>query len=71
MNKDEVLRIINDFVKQQGSQATAAKKIGISRAYMNDIIRCRRYPGNKVLSAFGIHKTTTYLVKNKHAKGDI
>lgn len=52
-----------DFLKCMCSgsgQKAAAKRLGISPQYLNDIIRKRREPGDKVLKALKLKKVISY-----------
>lgn len=46
------------------NQKEAAKTLGISPQYLNDILRYRREPGLKVLSALGLRKIVLYTDDN-------
>ena len=51
---------ISDFVLKSASQKAAAAALGISPQYLNDILRCRREPGKKVLAALGYERLVFY-----------
>lgn len=57
---DEVRRRLQQQVDSHGSQTAAAQHLGVSLAYLNDVIRGRREPGEKLLTPIGIQKVTIY-----------
>lgn len=52
----EVLDALRDAVSAAGSQRTYAARIGVSQAYLADVLHCRRSPGERVLSALGLKR---------------
>ncbi len=60
LGKDEVLEMISSLVLEKGSQAEAAKHLGISGAYLGDILKNNREPGAKVLDALGLERITVF-----------
>lgn len=42
------------------TQAKVAKDLGITQAYLNDILRGKRDPGEKLLAALGLQRRITY-----------
>ncbi len=62
MNKDELIAYIQSTIdeKYAGSQAAFAQNKGMSAAYVNDVLRGRREPGQKILSAVGVKKVVSY-----------
>lgn len=45
-----------------GGQAAWADKHGISRAYVNDVLKFRRLPGDKITKALGLEKALLWRV---------
>jgi len=60
MNKTAFNAALAKFVKQAGSQTVAAKRLGVSGAYLSDVIHERREPGEKILSALGLKRVVNY-----------
>lgn len=60
MPSEQFIEEVVDFVLKSGSQKVAAAALGISPQYLNDIIRCRRDPGKKVLEALGYERLVFY-----------
>lgn len=47
------------------SQRLAAKQLGVSQQYLNDVLRLRKEPGAKILDALGLERVVTYRWKLK------
>jgi hypothetical protein len=62
MNKDELIAYIHSIINEryQGSQIGFAQDHDISAAYVNDALRGRRDPGQKILEAVGVERVVTY-----------
>lgn len=54
----EVLAALREAVDAAGSQRTYAASIGVSQAYLGDVLHGRRHPGERVLSALGLRRIT-------------
>lgn len=52
----EVLDALREAVNASGSQRTYAARIGVSQAYLGDVLHGRRSPGERVLSALGLRR---------------
>lgn len=52
--------ILARTVAKYGTQAAAADALGVSPAYLSDLMQGKREPGPKVLHALGLEKVTTY-----------
>lgn len=58
---DDVRRQIRADMESLGwTQAECAAHFGISAAYLNDVLCCRREPGKKLLDALGLERVTYY-----------
>lgn len=62
MNKDELIAYIQSVIDTEygGSQAAFAQDKEMSAAYVNDVLRNRREPGQKILDAVGVERVVTY-----------
>lgn len=63
LTRQDVIILIEELVQEEGSQAAAAKRIGITPSYVGDVLRGTREPGPAILSFFGIEKETVYRKK--------
>ena len=57
---EHILAELKVLIAEEGSQARFAKKHNIAEAYLSDILRGNRNPGDKVLSAMGYKQQTVY-----------
>ena len=57
MTTPEFLEFLKAEVKKMGSLRTAARKIGVSAAYLSDILNAKQPAGAKVCRAFGVVRT--------------
>ena len=54
----EVLAALREAVDAAGSQRTYASSIGVSQAYLGDVLHGRRAAGDRVLAALGMRRIT-------------
>jgi len=57
----EVIRRLRLEVEIEGTQRAYAKSIGVSPAFLNDILLGKREPSGKVLEHLGLAKVTGYV----------
>lgn len=60
MTADKVRQQLTAHALIDGSQSALAKKIGCSRAFLNDIILGKREPSGKVLTYLGLQRRVSY-----------
>ena len=60
MTIEAFLRRLRMVVKRYGSQLKAARALGVSPAYLNDVLQRRREPGPKLLRPMGIRSRVEY-----------
>jgi len=58
--KQKVIDNLNAVVLASGSQSAAADVLGVSRAYLSDVLAGKREPGRKILRAINYEKVTAY-----------
>ena len=51
MNLDEFVKSVRARIAEEESQKAYAEKLGISQAYLTDVLKKRRTPGEKFLKA--------------------
>lgn len=56
-----VISHLRGLVSTYASQAECAKALGISGAYLSDILQLRRDPGPAVLKALGFERQIVYV----------
>lgn len=62
---NEVMAALRDAVAAAGSQRAAAAKMGVSQAYLADVIHGRRAIGTRVLAALGFQRVTLIVPTSK------
>lgn len=60
MTNDDVIRLLWQHVHKYGQQAILAKKIGITPAYLHDVLNGRREPAGKILEYLELKRVVTY-----------
>lgn len=60
MTIDEVRLILAEACRKAGSQVAWAKANGVSQAYVNDVLRLKREPGDAILQGLGLERATVY-----------
>jgi hypothetical protein len=60
MTDDDVIERLREACQQAGSQRMWADKHNISGAYVNDVLRGRRGPGDSILAALGLTRRWHY-----------
>lgn len=62
VDESEVRKMIRKEVKEFGSQRAFAAHLGVSAAFVNDIVRGNREPSGKVLQHLGLSKDVRRVV---------
>ncbi len=60
ISNEEAIELIKKIIEKEGAQYKAAKKLGISAAYLSDILKNRRAISDKVSKKLGYERITTY-----------
>ena len=61
-----VRRILRQAIEKQ-TQASLADQIGVSRSFLNEVIRGSRPPTGKILDHFGLRAQTVYIKKGDNS----
>jgi DNA-binding transcriptional regulator YdaS (Cro superfamily) len=59
----EVLLALREAIAATGSQRTYASSIGVSQAYLGDVLHGRRAAGDKILAAIGLRRITLVVAQ--------
>ena len=59
MTKDQLISKLKEII-QGGSQRSCAQQLGISEAYLSDILSGKRDPGPKLLEPIGLIRVVSY-----------
>ena len=60
ISNEEAIELIKKIVEEEGAQYKAAKKLGVSPAYLSDILKNRRAISDKVSKKLGYQRIITY-----------
>lgn len=59
-NKTDVLTMLRGHISYEKSQKDLAVEMGVSQAYVSDLLKGNRDPGPKVLAFLGLRKIVVY-----------
>jgi plasmid maintenance system antidote protein VapI len=65
---DEILKIIKEMVSKWGTQKELADHLGISNAYLNDIIHEKQAVSDKVARRLGYKRIIKYVQEPRKEK---
>jgi transcriptional regulator with XRE-family HTH domain len=60
LSEQDIRERLRAAVAAAGSQQAFARQCDISAQYINDVLRGRREPGQKILTALGVERVVTY-----------
>jgi len=60
LTEQQVISQLRAAASQAGSQRAYAETIGVSEAYLSDVLAGRRTPGPKVLTALGLEAVVLF-----------
>lgn len=63
MKESTVRAMIQRACENFGSQKAFAKHLGVSPAWISDVLRGNRRPGKTILDYLGLERVTTYELK--------
>lgn len=66
ITQDQVLARLRAIVKTRRTQASLAEEIGISRSFLNEVIKGSRPPTGKILDYLGLRAETVYIQKGEN-----
>lgn len=67
MTRDTVIRKLLALIEEKGTAKAAAESLGVSQQYLSDVIKGRRDPGAKLLSAMGLQSRVVYETRTEQA----
>lgn len=75
IDEAEVRKMIRHACKEAGSQTALAQSLGVSKAFISDIVRGNREPSGKVLEHLGLTKesrrvTVYYATTSRPGAGE-
>lgn len=65
MTRDTVVKKLLAVIQEKGTGKAAAESLGVSQQYLTDVIKGRRDPGDKILSALGLQSRVVYETRTE------
>ncbi len=62
LTKEQFTDLLESKIKAAGSQKAFAQTLQVSEAYLSDVLRNRREPGQKILVPLGLQAVTNYVL---------
>jgi len=59
--KNKVIKKLEQMVAEEGTQVAVAEKIGVTPAYISDVLSGRREPGKTICDALGFERIVAYV----------
>lgn len=63
--KHDIMDMLNEFIEKAGSQRKASVSLGISSAFLHDVLHGKSELGDKIPAALGYKKVTVYVKEEK------
>lgn len=63
MNDDDVRRLLRKEAEKLGSQRALARSLGLSAAFVSDVLRGNRAPSGPLLDLLGLERIVAYQVR--------
>jgi DNA-binding transcriptional regulator YdaS (Cro superfamily) len=60
MNEEQAMKAVRKAIASAGSQKAFAEKVGVSQAFLSDMLAGKRYLSSAVLAGAGLEKVVTY-----------
>lgn len=60
MTKSELIEHLRQLLAEAGTQKELAARLGVSAAYLGDVLLGRKEPGKKLLAALGVERVVIY-----------
>ena len=68
VSNETALEALRDAVTAAGSQRAAAARIGVSQAYLGDVLAGRRALGSRILGALGLRRVVLIVPAAKEIR---
>jgi predicted transcriptional regulator len=62
MTPEGLREMLRSLVTYEGGQSQLAKRLGVSPAYLCDVLASRREPGSKILKGLGCRRVVIYEI---------
>lgn len=67
ITQDQVVTRLRAIVKTRGTQSRLADEIGVSRSFLNEVVKGTRPPTGKILDFLGLQSQTIYIQKGENS----
>ncbi len=61
LSKADLVELLRQRAKRVGSQQALAERLGVTPAYLSDVLGGRREPGPKILEALRLRRQAVYV----------
>lgn len=61
LSQADLVALLRRRAKRAGSQQALAEMLGVTPAYLSDVLAGRRAPGPKLLQALGLRRQVAYV----------
>lgn len=65
LDREQVIARVNKAVKEAGGQAALAKKLGVTDAYISQVVQLHKTPGKKLRQWIGVDRVSDLWVATK------
>ena len=65
LSKADLVKMLLQRAKRAGSQQALAEALGVTPAYLSDVLGGRREPGPKILAALGLRRRVVYVRRSR------
>lgn len=62
LTEQEVIKRLRDAIEDAGGQREFARRVGLTPAYVNDVLHGRRALADRILAAIGVERGVVYRV---------
>lgn len=69
LTEQDVIKRLTEAVEAAGGQRQFARSIGLTPAYVNDVLHGRRALADRILAAIGVERRITYHVTYEEKSG--
>ena len=69
MDREQIIDKLTKMAEKLGSQRALAEQLGVSPAYLNDVLQGNRKPGKAILEALKLEAKTKYVAAGQQGSG--
>lgn len=68
LSKHEVIRRLSAMVEEAGNQKELARVLGVSQAFLSDVLAGNREPTERILAPMGLAREIRYVPRGSPAR---